>query len=289
MNELFETDERFEQIYRDFEQQKICYLPIGYFILKPLHRLLHYKLLLERLLEHYSDEHFDKTDCQGTLVMLSRTTDVIQHMLPISENYLLLCEIQRDIGGFDTLVQKERKLIRHGCLLKHSKRGLQQRMFFLFSDILLYASKSPVTQTFKILGHVPCRSLLTENSEHNAFMVFGGQRAITVSAGTTAEKTLWLDELIKTSNNLKYKPQTQLTFGSIKNCTSSEEGLETCGLNSTIPNVTNKTPSSRNNTPLHVCWHRGVTVSLDDHLRSTQVRNNIPYQFYLFSCLLRPS
>uniref|UniRef100_U5EY02 FERM, ARHGEF and pleckstrin domain-containing protein 1 n=1 Tax=Corethrella appendiculata TaxID=1370023 RepID=U5EY02_9DIPT len=269
LNDLYDTDERFQQIYRDFEQQKICYLPILYFILKPLYRLLHYQLILETLLEHYGDEeHFDYTDCQGTLVMLTRTTEIILNELLASENFILLCEIQRDLTGFDQLVQSDRKLIRQGCLLKHSKRGLQQRMFFLFSDILLYASKSPVTQTFKVLGHVPVRSLLTENAEHNAFVIFGGQRAITVSAGTTIEKTLWLEELSKASNSMKYKPQTLLNIGSIKNCTSSEEGLETCGLNSSSNVVANKAPSSRNNTALHVCWHRGVTICLNDHLRS---------------------
>lgn len=44
---LYETDETFQQIYREFEQQKICYIPIGSLILKPLHRLLHYQIVLE--------------------------------------------------------------------------------------------------------------------------------------------------------------------------------------------------------------------------------------------------
>lgn len=269
LNDLYENDERFQQAYRDFEQQKVCYLPICYFVVKPLHRLLHYQLLLELLLEHYGEDHFDRTDCHGTLMMLLRTTQVVRQELAASENYTLLCEVQRDLVGFDTLVQTDRKLVRQGCLLKHSKRGLQQRMFFLFSDILLYAFKSPVTQTFKVLGHVPVRSLLTENAEHNAFVIFGGQRAITVSAGTTAEKKLWLDELTKAAASVKHKPQTQLPLVSVKYCTSSEENLETCGLNnSSIISPPARAPSSRNNTALHVCWHRGVTICLDDHLRS---------------------
>lgn len=152
--------------------------------------------------------------------MLTRTTENIRKQLIDSENYVLLCELQRDINGFDSLVQPQRKLIRQGCLLKHSKRGLQQRMFFLFSDILIYGTKSPVSQQFKILGHVPVRSLLTENAEHNTFIIFGGQSAITVSAGTTAEKTLWLAELSKATADIKTKPpsSTQLTYGSLKNC-----------------------------------------------------------------------
>lgn len=87
------------------------------------------------LLDHYTEKHNDRTDCQGALVMLSRINDVVRKVLPDSENYQLLCELQRDLDGFDCLVQNDRKLIRQGCLLKHSKRGLQQRMFFLVSII----------------------------------------------------------------------------------------------------------------------------------------------------------
>lgn len=155
LHDMYENDEQFQQIYRDFEQQKICYIPIGLLVLKPLHRLLHYQLILERkckqrrnnevysliifdfpfpdLLDHYTSDHIDRTDCQGTLVMLSRTTEKIKEQLTDSENFILLCELQRDINGFDKLVQMDRLLIRQGCLLKHSKRGLQQRMFFLVS------------------------------------------------------------------------------------------------------------------------------------------------------------
>ena len=39
---------RFQQLCREFEQQKVCYLPLTTLILKPLHRILHYELLLER-------------------------------------------------------------------------------------------------------------------------------------------------------------------------------------------------------------------------------------------------
>lgn len=87
-----------------------------------------------------------------------------------------------------------------------------------FSDVLLYGAKSPVNQLFKILGHVPVRSLLTENAEHNTFIIFGGQRAITVSTSTTAEKILWLAELSKASTDIKSRPHIQLALGSLKNC-----------------------------------------------------------------------
>lgn len=63
----------------------------------------------------------------------------------------------------------------------------------------------------------------TENSEHNAFVIFGGQRAITVSAGTTVEKTLWVAELAKAAAEIKGKPHTQLAVGSLRNCSKRQE------------------------------------------------------------------
>lgn len=41
--------------------------------------------------------------------------------------------MQRDISGFDNLVQEGRRFIRQGCLQKYSRKGFQQRMFFLVS------------------------------------------------------------------------------------------------------------------------------------------------------------
>lgn len=174
---------------------------------------------MELLLAHYPEENTDKTDVQGALVMLSRTNELNRGTLSDSENFLLLCEIQRDLSGFDFLVQDDRQFIRQGTLLKHSRRGLQQRMFLLFSDVLIYASKPQFLQTFKVLGHVPVRSLLTENSEHNSFVIYGGGTSITVSAGTTCEKNLWLEELEKAATLLKYRaPQLQSGFNGIKCC-----------------------------------------------------------------------
>ncbi|XP_005178686.1 FERM, ARHGEF and pleckstrin domain-containing protein 1 isoform X5 [Musca domestica] len=284
LNDMYETDNRFQQIYKEFEQQKICYLPIGELLMKPLQRMLHYQLILERLCDFYTEEHLDSTDCQAVYQLLSRTNKHIRDLMPESLNFIHLCELQRDVKGFDKLVQNQRRLIRQGCLLKHSKRGLQQRMFFLFSDILLYGCKSPIDQSFRILGHVPVRSLLTENGEHNSFSIFGGQCAITVSACTTAEKTLWLAELSKAAADIKNKPHTQLTLTNLKNCTSSEEGLDLLGLTNGNGTMTamqilaqqqqqqqqNKTPPSRSNTATHVCWHRGATVGLGDHLISAE-------------------
>ena len=47
LEDALAKDTRFAQIYREFEEQKVCYLPITTLLLKPMHRILHYELLLD--------------------------------------------------------------------------------------------------------------------------------------------------------------------------------------------------------------------------------------------------
>lgn len=52
-------------VYKEFELQKVCYLPLNTFLLKPIQRLVHYRLLLSRLCGHYVPGHRDHADCRG--------------------------------------------------------------------------------------------------------------------------------------------------------------------------------------------------------------------------------
>lgn len=50
---LVRKNKSFETFYREFEVQKVCYLPFNTFLLKPLQRLLHYQLILDSKLYTY--------------------------------------------------------------------------------------------------------------------------------------------------------------------------------------------------------------------------------------------
>eukprot|EP00061_Rhincodon_typus_P013201 g39426.t1 len=55
---------KLEAVYKEFELQKVCYLPLNTFLLKPIQRLMHYKLILERLCKHYCPDYRDYSDCR---------------------------------------------------------------------------------------------------------------------------------------------------------------------------------------------------------------------------------
>ncbi|XP_018572731.1 FERM, ARHGEF and pleckstrin domain-containing protein 1 isoform X2 [Anoplophora glabripennis] len=268
----FKQNSRFEQLYRDFETQKVCYLPLTTFVLKPLHRLLQYQSLLQRLLKHYGPNHPDRTDCLTASDTLKDLMIPVAETLEQSENLATLCELQRDIVGFDNLIQPGRKFIRHGCLLKHSRKGYQQRMFFLFSDILLYTSRSQATLQFKVHGHMPLRGVLIEEPDgdlmFNGLVIYGGNRALTVAASSAEEKEKWKTDLQNAIQMARDKSDTKITYLSLKSCSSSDEHVDQCANNEVSTQT--KPQAQRSNTTVHVCWHRSTSISMKDELLAVE-------------------
>ncbi|ENN75189.1 hypothetical protein YQE_08200, partial [Dendroctonus ponderosae] len=271
LDEAFKKNQKFEQLYRDFETQKVCYLPLTTFVLRPLHRLLQYQSLLERLLTHYGPSHPDRADCRTACDTLKELMTPVRETLEHSENLATLCELQRNIVGFDSLIQPGRKFIRHGCLLKHSRKGYQQRMFFLFSDILLYTSRSQATLQFKVHGHMPLRGVLIEEPEgelaYNGLIIYGGNRALTVAANSPEEKDCWKEDLQNAIQQARDKLDTKTTYLSLKSCSSSDEHVDQ--LSNEVSTQTKPQPQ-RSNTTVHVCWHRNTSISMEDELLAVE-------------------
>ncbi|XP_063223774.1 FERM, ARHGEF and pleckstrin domain-containing protein 1 [Bacillus rossius redtenbacheri] len=275
LDTAFRLNKKFEQLYRDFELQKVCYLPLTSFILKPLQRLLHYQNLLDRLLQHYERDHPDYNECYAAQNRLAETVITVPEILKRSENFVQLCELQRDISGFDNLVQTEREFLRQGCLLKHSRKGYQQRMFFLFSDILLYTNRTlqPSAQ-FRVHGQMPLRGVMVDEADNKigatyCFNIYGGNRVLTVAANSQEEKDRWMEDVATAVQAAKeHGLDSKLQYLSLKSCSSSDEVIDKCGEDA--GSNREKASSQRSNTTVHVCWHRNTSISMNDQLKAVE-------------------
>uniref|UniRef100_A0A3P8ZWD4 FERM, ARHGEF and pleckstrin domain-containing protein 2 n=1 Tax=Esox lucius TaxID=8010 RepID=A0A3P8ZWD4_ESOLU len=231
---------KLETVYKEFELQKVCYLPLNTFLLKPIQRLMHYKLILERLCKHYTPDHPDYNNCTEALKEVAEIATQLHTSLIRLENFQKLTELQRDLIGIENLTVPGREFIREGCLYKLTKKGLQQRMFFLFSDMLLYTSKGvTATNQFKVHGQLPLHGMIVEESENewsvpHCFTIYSAQRTIVVAVSLEPESE---DDMSLSHNSLD--KQTQ----------------------------------HRANTTMHVCWHRNTSVSMSDH--SLAVENQL--------------
>ncbi|XP_034559275.1 FERM, ARHGEF and pleckstrin domain-containing protein 2 isoform X1 [Notolabrus celidotus] len=274
---------KLETVYKEFELQKVCYLPLNTFLLKPIQRLMHYKLILERLCKHYSPSHRDHDDCKEALKEVAEIATQLQSSLIRLENFQKLTELQRDLIGIENLTGPGREFIREGCLYKLTKKGLQQRMFFLFSDMLLYTSKGvTATNQFKVHGQLPLHGMIVEESENewsvpHCFTIYSAQRTIVVAASSKVEMGKWIDDLnlaIEMSKKSQEKSSIFLDsgLGDHSNRSSDEVSLEQESeddMNSSRTSLDKQT-HHRANTTMHVCWHRNTSVSMSDHSQAVE-------------------
>merc|ERR1719438_764023 len=279
LDQTLHKNAKFEQVYRDFEMQKVCYLPLTTLLLKPLHRVLHYQLLLERLLNHYGGGHHDYTD---TNMALSKVRSIIKKLstkLKESENVVKLMELQRDLVGYENLVSTTREFVREGCLQKLSRKGYQQRMFFLFSDMLLYANRAagPGLQ-FRVHGQLTVSDLQVVDSEPRmgadfCFNIYDGKRALMVAAATQAEKTQWMDDITETVQYARERgiDSPNNKYLSLKSMSGSDDGLDRSEMTDSSTRTLDTRPSGqRSNSSVHVCWHRATSVAIMDHQRALE-------------------
>ncbi|XP_034295423.1 FERM, ARHGEF and pleckstrin domain-containing protein 2 isoform X2 [Pantherophis guttatus] len=277
---------KLEIVYKEFELQRVCYLPLNTFLLKPIHRIMYYKLILGRLCKHYPSDHRDYIDCRNALKEIADMTSQLQNSLIRLENFQKLIELQHDLLGTDNLIAPGREFIREGCLYKLTKKGLQQRMFFLFSDMLLYTSKGVTgTNQFKIRGHLPLHGMLVEESENewsvpHCFTIYSAQKTVVVAASTRLEMGKWLEDLNMAIEMAKKTIEKSGMFlenslSNRSNRSSDEVSLEQESeedIHSSRSSL-DRQSHHRANTTIHVCWYRNTSVSMTDH--SVAVENQL--------------
>uniref|UniRef100_A0A672M9H9 FERM, ARHGEF and pleckstrin domain-containing protein 1 n=1 Tax=Sinocyclocheilus grahami TaxID=75366 RepID=A0A672M9H9_SINGR len=269
------SSRRLEGLCRDFELQKVCYLPLNIFFLRPLHRLMHYKQILERLCKHYPPTHDDFRDSRAALADISEMVVQLHGTLIKMENFQKLLELKKDLTGVDNLAIPGREFIRLGCLSRLSGKGLQQRMFFLFNDVLMYTSRGmTASNQFKMHGQLPLYGMTIRESEDewgvpHSFTLFGQRQSVVVAASSASEMEKWLED-IKMAIELADKcndSSAEILSSSFTDSKSPEESSadqeSEDDLSASRTSLERQTPH-RGNTTVHVCWHRNSSVSMVD-------------------------
>ncbi|XP_029601805.1 FERM, ARHGEF and pleckstrin domain-containing protein 1 isoform X4 [Salmo trutta] len=266
------SSQRLEEACREFEQQKVCYLSLNMFLLRPLHRLLHYKLILERLCKHYPPTHQDFRDSRAALADISEMVLQLQGTMTKMENIQKLLELKKDLTGIQDLAIPGREFIRLGCLSKLSGKRLQQRMFFLFSDSLVYTSRGMTADNqFKVHGQLPLYGMTIRESEDewglpHCFTLFGQRQSVVVAASCLSEMVKWMEDirmavdLVEQSN----RPTDLLSTSQSDRKSPEEEEEEEEEELSASRSSLERQAAQRGNSTVHICWHRNTSVSMVD-------------------------
>ncbi|KAK6325914.1 hypothetical protein J4Q44_G00052560, partial [Coregonus suidteri] len=198
------------------------------------------------------------------------------------ENFQKLLELKKDLTGIQDLAIPGREFIRLGCLSKLSGKGLQQRMFFLFSDSLVYTSRGMTADNqFKVHGQLPLYGMTIRESEDDwgvphSFTLFGQRQSVVLAASSCAsEMVKWMED-IRMAVDLAEQSNRPTDLLSQSDSKSPEEGggeadpeEELSASRSSLE----RQAAQRGNTTVHVCWHRNTSVSMVDF--SVAVENQL--------------
>nr|XP_028693068.1 FERM, ARHGEF and pleckstrin domain-containing protein 1 isoform X2 [Macaca mulatta] len=173
-------------------------------------------------------------------------------------------------------IQGMKEFIRLGSLSKLSGKGLQQRMFFLFNDVLLYTSRGlTASNQFKVHGQLPLYGMTIEESEDewgvpHCLTLRGQRQSIIVAASSRSEMEKWVED-IQMAIDLAEKsssPAPEFLASSPPDNKSPDEATAADqesedDLSASRTSLERQAPH-RGNTMVHVCWHRNTSVSMVD-------------------------
>ncbi|XP_064634533.1 uncharacterized protein LOC135492188 [Lineus longissimus] len=112
-------------------------------LITPVQRVPRYKLLLDDLLACTPTTHTDYASLKKAAKQISTVARHINDHIKEHENFQKMIEIQKSLegSGAPKIVAPGRRFIKEGILKRMSRNGGRsyERMFFLFSDMVMYA------------------------------------------------------------------------------------------------------------------------------------------------------
>ncbi|XP_048780867.2 rho guanine nucleotide exchange factor 39-like [Ostrea edulis] len=130
-----------EFIQNQEEKPDMMGLKVNALLITPVQRVPRYKLLLEDLLGNTTTDHHDYEELREAVQKVSDIATHINNHIKQHENFQKMLSIQKCFDkSAPKILTPGREFIKEGILKKVSKRGGKphDRMFFLFSDILIY-------------------------------------------------------------------------------------------------------------------------------------------------------
>uniref|UniRef100_A0A672UEF0 Phosphatidylinositol-3,4,5-trisphosphate dependent Rac exchange factor 1 n=1 Tax=Strigops habroptila TaxID=2489341 RepID=A0A672UEF0_STRHB len=197
--------------------RKTTDIPLEGYLLTPIQRICKYPLLLKELAKRTPSKHPDHPAVQNALQAMKTVCTNINETKRQMEKLEALEQLQSHIEGWEgsNLTDICTQLLLQGTLLKISAGNIQERMFFLFDNLLVYSSKRTKSingSLYIFRGRINTEVMEVENVEDgtadyhsNGYTVTNGWKIHNTAknkwfvcmAKTAEDKQKWLDAIIK--------------------------------------------------------------------------------------------
>ncbi len=171
----------------------------------PLEAAQRMALQMKAVLDMTPEGHADRPALELATLMMEQTAAGVLSSQQDTKDYWKLVAIRDAIGSMEfdspleTLITSERKLILEGSLLKACRSKDKAYMFWLFTDILLYATQLPASQLYQLNRWMELTEMHVQASAQEAtgLDVLTAEKSFTVFAKDPAERDMWLDRISK--------------------------------------------------------------------------------------------
>jgi hypothetical protein len=181
-------------------------------LITPVQRIPRYRLLLQDLLKHTKETHPDFAKLKDVCGRIDEMAEYINDHLKAQENTRKLLEIQKGLTGQSVpgLLTPGRAFIREGRLMKvcRNSNKAKERMFFLFSDMLIYARPNLGSRTYECRCVLPllhssvCLVLGDANGPGTLFKVSSEDTSVLVFSTNQDDVYSWLESIRKVIQDL---------------------------------------------------------------------------------------
>ena len=222
--------------------------PVSSFLIKPIQRVLKYRLLLAELDKHTDPTHPDKPTIAEAYERVCELAQSFNEDKRLTDDLAALREVFGKFREDDAaklrseLMSYDRKILREGALVKVRVSHRQKRHLFLFSDYLVYAAHTP--RGYALKGRIPLHdgarveSLPKTDDMPFAFAIIErGGKGYTWICESAAEKDAWYGALADAIKAGTSKDQTRTSDAWILNALPSrpvQERVEVVRRGSTL-------------------------------------------------------
>jgi len=161
-------------------------------------------MLLADFLKHTDQQHPDFHPLQECLAKMKSVADSINLAMKNSERMRKFFEIEKLFEGTqimgEELVQAHRNFVMEGPIMKQSRKEVQKRYMFLFSDVLVCGTMSHGRDKFEVTRQFGLESTRVIDIPNNAatentFQIQGTEKSFLAIALTPKEKSEWMTAL----------------------------------------------------------------------------------------------
>ncbi|KAH9257048.1 hypothetical protein BASA81_004869 [Batrachochytrium salamandrivorans] len=171
-------------------QDRLRNRALGDFLIMPVQRVPRYKLLLQELVNlTVGPEH---SILQSALDQVTAVAKMVNESIQEHLDRMKVLNVQKRFGDQVHLVEPQRKYVLEGQLVKHCRRGPKRYSFFLFTDVLIYATAEEQGLVYKRTLPLNTMSLQLVDQPHEfAFQLSSPQKSFILSAKNDEERHEW--------------------------------------------------------------------------------------------------